>query len=123
MCQCKKKIGIAKKSRFRFITTCKHNAVHAHWDNVTLSWQLHDFQRFAEMVRQRVMTNNIPEPSVMLRINNVAVGWQTADFIIFSEMVLEASDRLEHGMAVLNTKQPIQKPVSTTHLNNKFSLN
>lgn len=125
MCQCNEKIELAKRSRFRFITACQHNAVHAHWDNVTLSWRLQDFQRFAEMVQRRVVSGNIPEPSVMLRINQVMVGWQTADFLIFAEMVLEANAGVEHALAYLcqSNKRPVEQFLPHRHLNHKFSLN
>lgn len=110
---------LARCGRFRHVTLTSPQTVQIQWDNVALSWQRHDFDRFAQILQRQLAQQALPQPTVQLRINRVSVGLPTADFHEFAEMVLHAWTRL--GGA--ERPSPPPRPTQTTCPTIGFSVN
>lgn len=102
---CQNKVSIAKLLEHRHITVCEHAIVHVQWDNLTLSLGLKDFQQFGKLVKEKINADQLPEPTVILRVNRIMAGWPTADFYKFADMVLIGTINLDAGLAYLTNKR------------------
>ena len=117
---CQNKVSIAKLVKHRHITVCEHAIVQVQWDNLTLSFGIKDFQNFGDLVKQNLQSENLPEPTVILRVNRVMAGWPTADFYKFADMVLIGLINLDSGLAYLARKRlamPDRQKEPTLYLN------
>ena len=116
---CHHRVCIAKLDENRYVTVCQHKVVHAHWDNLTLSWRDNEFRRFVKIIKHQLQTQVIPEPSVVLQVNQVFAGWPTADFYQFADMVVMGLIYLDVGLEHLAKCEAQSKQVQRPY----FSLN
>ncbi|MEM7114903.1 MAG: hypothetical protein AAF614_20875 [Chloroflexota bacterium] len=106
---CQNKVCIAKQGKQRFITVCQHESVQVQWDNLTLSWKVPDFRKFATMIHSQMQHGDLPHPTVVLQVNTVLAGWQTADFHRFANMVQTGMLYLDSGLERLVQKKKSQQ--------------
>ena len=85
---CQNLVCVANMTRNRYITLCEHYPIYVHWDNLALSWSLNDYNKVANTIMHQLQTQNIPEPSVVIKINQVLAGWPTSEFYLFADTVL-----------------------------------